>query len=123
MNAVSDQMISQMVAAIVNETQPDKIILFGSHAKEQTHPDSDIDFLIIDSKPFGPERSRRKEMARIWRALRKFMVPVDILLYTQTELENRIHSINHVASRAFREGRVLYERHSCSSCAFTKSQK
>ena len=53
---------------------------------------SDVDFLIVDSKPFGPERSRRKEMARIWRALGKFMVPEDILLYTHAELESRMNS-------------------------------
>jgi len=111
MSNIADVTLSQMVDVIVNEIQPEKIILFGSHAKGFSNPDSDIDFLIVDAKPFGAERSRRKEMARIWKALGKFMLPVDILLYTQTELESRMSSINSAAARAVKEGRVLYERH------------
>ncbi|MEW6236023.1 MAG: nucleotidyltransferase domain-containing protein [Candidatus Omnitrophota bacterium] len=111
MSNISDVTLSHMVDVIVKVIQPEKIILFGSHAKGVSNPDSDVDFLIVDSKPFGPERIRRKEMARIWKALGKFMLPVDILLFTQTELESRMNSMNNVAARAIKEGRVLYDRH------------
>ncbi len=111
MNEIINQTISQMVDTIVKEINPEKIILFGSHAKDYSNPNSDVDFLIVDSKPFGPERSRRKEMARIWKALGKFMVPIDILLYYPKEFEQRQNSINNVAARALREGKVVYERH------------
>lgn len=111
MKEITDQLIHQMMETIVKEIQPEKIILFGSHAKGYSNPNSDVDFLIVDSKPFGPERSRRKEMARIWKALGRFMTPVDILLYTQKELDSRMNSMNHVAARAIQEGIVLYERH------------
>lgn len=111
MSRVSDQTLSQMVGAIVEEIHPEKVILFGSQAKGDLNPDSDVDFLIVDSASFGPGRSRRKEMARIWKALGKFLQPVDILLYSQGELDSRMNSMNHVATRALREGRVLYERH------------
>lgn len=111
MNRVSSQTLSLMVKAIVEEIHPEKVILFGSQANGDPNPDSDVDFLVVDSEPFGPKRSRRKEMARIWKALSKFLLPVDILLYTQAELDSRMNSINNVAVRALREGKVLYERH------------
>jgi predicted nucleotidyltransferase len=100
-----------MVEVIVSEIQPKKIILFGSQAKGNIGMDSDVDLLIIDEHSFGPKRSRRKEMARIWRALGEFMLPIDILLYSEKEIEERRHSMNNIAARALREGRILYERH------------
>ncbi len=111
MGEVTDPTIVRMMETIVEEIHPEKIILFGSYAKGDARPDSDVDFLIVDSKSFGPQRSRRKEMARIWKALGEFMLSVDILLYTPTELDIRKNSINSVVARALREGIVLYERH------------
>lgn len=110
MNQIPERTLKQMVDVIVDEIHPEKIILFGSHAKGEAHSGSDIDFLIIDDKPFTQERSRRKEMARIWKALREFMLPVDLLLYSQNEVEERKKSINHVTSHALKEGKIVYER-------------
>lgn len=110
MDPVNEQTIDQMVEAIVQVIHPEKIILFGSRAQGDSRPDSDVDFLVVDARSFGPERSRRKEMARIWRALGKFLAPVDILLYSLEEVEQWRYSLNHVAARALREGKVVYER-------------
>jgi predicted nucleotidyltransferase len=110
MTPVTEELLQNMVKAIVEEVRPEKIILFGSWAKGQARPDSDVDFLVIESGPFSPERSRRKEMVRIWDALRHFVVPVDILLYNHEEVENWRNSLNHVVGIATREGKVVYER-------------
>lgn len=103
-------LISQMTRRIVETVSPEQIILFGSYANGKATPDSDIDFMVIESAPFGKGRSRRKEMARLWMALRDFAYPKDILVYSSDEWERWQGAQNHIIARASREGRVLYER-------------
>ncbi|MBN1900233.1 nucleotidyltransferase domain-containing protein [Candidatus Sumerlaeota bacterium] len=106
----SSDLISQMIRRIVETVSPERIILFGSYANGMETPDSDIDLMVIESGEFGPERSRRKEMARLWLALKDFAFPKDILVYTNDEWEKWRESQNHIIARASREGRALYER-------------
>jgi hypothetical protein len=66
------------------------------------------DLLIVESEPFGPGRSRREELRRIRRALSRFHVPKDVLLYSRPEIDRWMTAPNHVIRKAYREGRVLY---------------
>ena len=102
--------LQQMVDTIVREASPEAIILFGSRARGDARPDSDIDLLIIETEPFSPQRSRRKEAARLYMALRGLAISKDILLYSRDEFEHWKNSINHVVGRALREGKVLHGR-------------
>ena len=99
-----------MVRAIVDEVAPEQVILFGSRARGEAGTASDIDLLVIESEPFGPGRSRRQEMNRLYRALRSFRVPTDVLVFSRQDVEYWRDSLNHVLARALREGKVLYER-------------
>lgn len=110
MTYVTDQTIDEMVKIVVEEFSPEKVILFGSRASGQSRPDSDVDFLVIERAPFGPRRSRRRELSRIRRALWDFMIPIDILLYSEKEVKTWKNSLNHIIGRSLREGKVLYER-------------
>ncbi len=107
---VTDKIISDMVQAIVDEVSPERVILFGSRASNTGETDSDVDFLVVESEPFHSGRSRRHESARIWKSLSRFDVPIDILLFSNDEVEEWRHSLNHIVSRALREGRTVYER-------------
>ena len=107
----TSDLISQMTKRIVETVSPERIILFGSYANGTPGPDSDIDLMVIESMPFGPNRSRRKEMARLWMALKDFAFPKDILVYSRDEWERWQGAQNHIISRASREGRVIYEQH------------
>ena len=102
---VSDKIINDMKDVIVREIDPEKVVLFGSWAHGQADDHSDVDFLVIEREPFGPQRSRRLEAARIWRCLSSFRVPKDILVYSSQELDR----IPQVVTTALKEGRVLYE--------------
>jgi predicted nucleotidyltransferase len=93
---VTDQILAEMVQAIVNTAHPDRIILFGSAAWGASGPDSDMDFLVVEKEPFGPGRSRRREIHRIRSALSRFRVPKDIVVYSTDEVEKWRHSINHI---------------------------
>jgi predicted nucleotidyltransferase len=98
-----------MAQEIVREVDPERIVLFGSWARGQANECSDVDLLVVEREPFGPDRSRRQEAARIWRCLSGFRVPTDILVYSAAEIVQWQDSIQHVIGKALREGRVLYE--------------
>lgn len=107
---VSDALLDRMVEKIVEEVDPDQIILFGSRARGDARAGSDVDLVVVESEPFGQERSRRLEAARLYRTLSGFLVSKDILVYSRDEVDYWRDSLNHVLARALREGQVLYER-------------
>ena len=110
MPEVNDALLDRMIRAIVDEVDPEQVILFGSRARGDARPDSDIDLLIIESEPFGGGRSSHAERVRLNRALPATPVHNDVLIYSRDEIERWRGSLNHVAARALREGRVLYTR-------------
>jgi predicted nucleotidyltransferase len=107
---VTEEVLSATVEAIVREVNPERIYLFGSHGRGNARADSDIDLLIVESGPFGPDHSRWQEIKRIRRALSPFRIPKDILVYTVDEMTKWQYTINHIIARALRERKLLYER-------------
>jgi len=110
MKPVTADRLSEMVDAIVREVAPERIILFGSRARDEAGPESDIDLLVVDSRAFGPDHSRWRELSKLWDLAARLRMPVDILLYSRDEVERWRDSRNHVIGRALREGRFLYDR-------------
>ena len=108
--ANEETLLYQMVKIIVREVSPETIIFFGSRARGNSRPDSDVDLLIVESEPFSPQRSRRKEAMRLYIALKGLNVSKDILLYSREEFDHWKNSKSHVVGRAVREGEVLYGR-------------
>ena len=110
MPSEEDSLIREMVDTIVREADPDAVILFGSRARGDSRPDSDVDLLIVEPEPFSPQRSRCQETARLYLALRKLAMRKDLVLYGRDEFERRLKDSAHpVVGRALREGRVLYQ--------------
>jgi|GEM_PF-333449 len=110
MMTATDRLLKDIVKVVVQAASPEKVILFGSRGRGDHHRESDVDLLIVQSEPFSGKRSRRKEMARLWRLLAPFPVSIDILLFSHGEVEFWRDSLNNVVAHALREGRVLYER-------------
>ena len=44
---INDQTINQLLSIILNKAHPNKVILFGSHARGDAKKDSDYDFIIL----------------------------------------------------------------------------
>jgi len=107
---VTEDLLKLMVRRIVSEVDPVKIILFGSRARGNAKPDSDVDVVVIKSGGFADGRSKIKETARLYRVLKDVKVCKDILVYSEEDVEYWKDSLNYVLARALREGRVLYER-------------
>lgn len=110
MNQAGNTMIDKMVLAIVNEVDPEQVILFGSRGRGDDREDSDVDLVVVEAEPFGPRRSRHKELVRLYHVLAGFPVATDVLVYSNDEVEYWRDSLNYVLARALREGKVLYER-------------
>jgi len=55
------RMIQQMVRRIVSGFDPESIILFGSHARGDAGPDSDVDLLVVMSY-LGSKREKQLEI-------------------------------------------------------------
>ena len=77
---VTDELLGQMVQAIVDEVDPEQVILSGSYARGDQSEDQDVDLVVVETEPFGKSRSRRIEAVRLWKALSAFLVPKDILV-------------------------------------------
>jgi predicted nucleotidyltransferase len=102
----SREKIEEMVRRIVAGFDPEKIILFGSHARGDAGPDSDADLLVV-MKVSG---SRRKLATEIDLSLMGIDLPADILVMSPEDLERKRDLIGAVVNPALREGKILYER-------------
>jgi len=98
--------IRQAVEALVDQFQPHRVILFGSHARGTADTRSDVDLLVV-----CPVRESRRELqVAMDRALRGCGFARDIVVLTREEYERDRHIPGTVARPAWLEGRVLYER-------------
>jgi len=87
MARVDDALLRRMVTAIVDEADPEQVILFGSRTRGDAGTESDVDLVVIEAEPFGPGRDRHTEAVRLYRALTDFDVPTDILVYSRDEAD------------------------------------
>ena len=106
----TEDVLRRMTQIIVREIHPAQIVLFGSRARGDASPDSDVDLLIVQDDEFAPDQVRHELLRRLRAQLSGFGVAKDLLLYSRAYVEEWRGSLNHVVGRALREGRVLYER-------------
>ncbi len=99
--------IQAMVNTIVQEVHPIRVILFGSYATGNATQDSDIDLCIIEQDPFDAKRSRRKEAAKLYRALASYAIPKDLLIFSESELQQEKNQ--HLLQPIQQQGEILYE--------------
>jgi predicted nucleotidyltransferase len=98
--------LDEIVSRIVKRFHPERIILFGSHARGSTHTDSDVDLLIVMPVP----DTRRRLTTQIDLALVGIDIPTDVIVVTPEEVQRNKDRIGTIIRPALREGKVLYER-------------
>lgn len=101
------ELIQEMVDRIVRDFNPVKVILFGSQARGDAGPDSDVDLLVVMDD--GLESVAEAEIG-IAGCLAGMGVAKDVIVTTPDEIRRRGHVINTVLRWALRDGRTLYER-------------
>jgi len=98
--------LPEITRRIVNISDPDQIILFGSYARGDFHPGSDLDLLIIKDQV----QSTREEAAKIYRALANLGLPVDVVVVSKAFVQRYGDLVGTVVRPALKEGRVIYAR-------------
>jgi predicted nucleotidyltransferase len=84
---------------------PVRVILFGSHARDDARPGSDLDFLVIEPQVLD----RHAEMVRLRGALHDLRRPIDVLVYSEAQVEEWGDAPGTVLHAALSEGRILVE--------------
>ncbi|MDY7079441.1 MAG: nucleotidyltransferase domain-containing protein [Chloroflexota bacterium] len=105
MGPVKQQVLDKIIQRIVAVAQPEKIIVFGSAARGEMGPNSDIDLLVVKS---GVHRRRLAQ--EIYMNLIGVGQAVDVVVVTPEDIERYKDSFALVIEPALREGRVVYAR-------------
>jgi predicted nucleotidyltransferase len=98
--------IGRMVRLIIQKFDPDRIILFGSHARGEADSDSDVDLLVV----IPVSGSKQDKALEIAVALHGFHIPKDIIVTTPDEFAWRKELPGTIERPAVLEGKVLYAR-------------
>lgn len=104
-NVVQEQMLREITLRIVREFQPHRIVLFGSRARGDAQPDSDVDLLVV----MPVDGSVRAQAAAIDLALADRAFPLDLVVMTPEQFHRLRHSGATPAADAFQSGKVLYD--------------
>ena len=102
MASLSD--IQTLVDKIVREFHPEKIVLFGSHARGDARTDSDVDLLVIMDSNQHPSRMAAEITCRVHP--RRY--PLDLIVRNPETVRTRLQMNDWFMRDAMREGRVLY---------------
>ena len=98
----------QQAAERLHTARPEApIILFGSQARGDARPDSDVDFLVVLPEP--PESTRR-EMVELSDLLRPLRVWADVLVLSARRFREAASVPGTLAHTVVQEGKVLYGR-------------
>lgn len=100
-----DAKIQQALTQILSVTEPTRIILFGSAGRGDTHSDSDIDLMVVEPDLVD----RHAEIVRLRSAIGPLGTGLDLLVYSEAEVETRKDWCTSPVYWALREGKVLYE--------------
>jgi len=97
------KVLQDILARILTVTRPEKVIMFGSAARGDAGPDSDIDLLVI-----AKVAHRRKTAQMIYRKLIGVGAPVDVIVVTPGDLRKYRNSVGTIFRAALREWKVIY---------------
>ncbi len=98
--------LPEAIERITRRFDPLRIILFGSWARGDARPDSDLDLLVVLPRV----ENKRRAAVEILRALNGLPVSKDVVVTTPEEIAAHGNVIGYVLRPALREGRVIYER-------------
>lgn len=103
--AGDDPVLGEIVRRLAATYDPHRIYLFGSVARGDAGPDSDYDLMVVvpDNAP-----TELRDCAAGYDALKGLGIAKDILVWTRSEFEKRLHLKASLPSTVLREGKLLY---------------
>ena len=103
--SADDPVLAEVVRRLADAYHPDRIYLFGSAARGEAGPDSDYDIMVVVPDQ-SPDEYRNCDLA--YRVLRGLRVAKDVLVWSRTEFEKRLHLNASLPSTVLREGKLMY---------------
>jgi predicted nucleotidyltransferase len=106
LSPATGEQLQEVVRRIKRAFDPQRILLFGSHAYGKPMADSDVDLLVVmesDERPAVRSAAIAKELLDI-------PFPIDILARTPGEIRYRLEIGDHFIREILERGEVLYER-------------
>ena len=101
---ITQEQISVVVSRIVENINPEKVILFGSYAYGQPDENSDLDILVVKDTDI-PAFKRGMEVRKFLRGMK---IPIDVVIYTQKEIDEWKDTKAAFISHIVEKGKVLY---------------
>lgn len=98
--------LEKAIEIIVQMSEPDKIILFGSRAKGNYKNESDYDICVLKKGL----KHRRKLAKRIYRILYSVDAPFDVIVETPEKFDELKDNPFMVYREIARDGKVVYEK-------------
>ena len=99
--------ISLLIKEIVLGYDPEKIYLFGSHARGDGSAESDIDLFIV--KNTTKRKIERSQDVR--KCIKTYpLTGLDLIIYTPIELEHAMLDTVNIGKEAVHNGKLMYER-------------
>ena len=102
--SVSEDTLQEIVRRIVEVAKPEKIILFGSAARGEMGPNSDVDLLVVKRGKYN----RSRLAGDIHMNLHGVGQAVDVILVTPKDVERYRDTHCLIIKPALQEGRELY---------------
>ncbi len=97
-------LLEELVRRIIAVAHPLRIILFGSAARDDMGPDSDLDVLVV--MPDGTHRRRTAQ--EIYRNMWGFGFAKDIVVVTESDVQEYGSNPYMIIKNVLEEGRELY---------------
>lgn len=105
MTALSAE-IQALVGTVADSTGAERVVLFGSRARGDNTPTSDLDLLVIVPDAACPSAAGHAG----YTALGVHGMPVDLVVLRRSDFERRALQPWTLAGAAAREGHVVYDR-------------
>lgn len=100
-----DPALAEILSRLANAFRPDEIYIFGSKARGESDVDSDYDLMVIVPDDAGIER-RKSRLA--YQVLRGTGTAADVIVFTRSEFDGRLHVAASLQATVAREGKLVY---------------
>ena len=101
---IPQKAIDEVVQQIVEKFKPQKIILFGSYARGNPSPESDVDMLVVMDTPLKEVQQAIQICQQI-----EYRFGLDLIVHTPKHLAERLKMGDWFLRDVVKEGKVLYE--------------
>ena len=103
---LTEELLAEIRTRIVDALAPERVILFGSYTEGGATADSDLDLLVVTTRPV----SRKERLAWMESLFRDVPLPVQVITISRQEFDETRDVIGGIAYPAAKYGRVIYEK-------------